>query len=66
MGNNYITTDGSYWGYIDSTVLIVSHDFDYVRKFADKVIMIDKSVVAEGTPDEVFASKIFKDTFGDI
>ena len=50
----------------DMAVLIVSHDFDYVKKYADKVIMLDKTVVAEGTPDEVFNSEIFKETFGDV
>ncbi len=50
----------------DLAVLIVSHDFDYVKKFADKVVMIDKKVVAEGTPEEVFKSKVFIDTFGEV
>ena len=50
----------------DMAVLIVSHDFDYVRKYADQVIMLDKKVVAQGTPEEVFNSQIFKDTFGDV
>ena len=48
----------------DLAVIIVSHDFDYVRKYADKVVMIDKQIVAEGTPEEVFKSEIFIDTFG--
>ena len=50
----------------DMAILIISHDFEYVRKYADKVIMLDKTVVAEGTSDEVFKSEIFKDTFGDV
>ena len=48
----------------DLAVLIVSHDFDYVAKYADNVVMLDKSIVAEGTPEEVFKSKSFIDTFG--
>ncbi len=50
----------------DLAVLIVSHDFAYVKKYADKVVMIDKTVVAEGTPEEVFKSKVFIDTFGEV
>lgn len=50
----------------DLAIILVSHDFDYVKKYADKVIMLDKSVVAKGKPLEVFASQIFKDTFGEV
>lgn len=50
----------------DLAIILVSHDFDYVKKYADKVIMLDKSVVAKGKPEEVFASQIFKDTFGEV
>ena len=48
----------------DLAIILVSHDFDYVKEYADKVIMLDKSVVAKGKPEEVFESKIFKETFG--
>lgn len=50
----------------DLAIILVSHDFDYVKKYADKVVMLDKTVVAKGKPDEVFASQIFKDTFGEV
>ncbi len=50
----------------DLAVIIVSHDFEYVKKYADKVIMIDKKIVSEGTPEEVFNSDIFINTFGNI
>ena len=50
----------------DLAIILVSHDFDYVKKYADKVIMLDKCVVAKGKPNEVFASQIFKDTFGEV
>lgn len=49
----------------DLAIILVSHDFDYVKKYADKVIMLDKSVVARGKPEEVFESKVFKETFGE-
>ncbi len=50
----------------DLAVILVSHDFEYVKKYADKVIMLDKKIVAEGKPDEVFSSNIFIETFGKI
>ena len=50
----------------DLAVLLVSHDFEYVKKYADKVVMIDKKIVCEGTPTEVFSSPIFKETFGEV
>lgn len=50
----------------DLAVILVSHDFEYVKKYADKVVMIDKSVVIDGKPEEVFASKQFIDTFGRV
>lgn len=48
----------------DLAIILVSHDFDYVERFADKVIMLDKTVVAKGKPAEVFASPVFQETFG--
>lgn len=50
----------------DLAIILVSHDFEYVKRYADKVIMLDKFVVAQGKVEEVFESKIFKKTFGEI
>jgi L-cystine transport system ATP-binding protein len=37
------------------TMLIVSHEMNFVRRVADKVVFIDDGVVVEqGTPDEIF------------
>ena len=36
------------------SILLVSHDLDLVKKYADRVILLDKQVVKEGTPEEVF------------
>ena len=38
----------------DMAIILVSHDLDMVRKYADKVILLDKTVIKQGTPDEVF------------
>ena len=45
-------------------VLLVSHDLGLIRKYADKVVLLDKTVVAEGEADEVFRTKAFREAFG--
>lgn len=50
----------------DLAIILVSHDFSFVRKYADYVILLDKTIVKEGTPKEVLSSKEFQDIFGTI
>lgn len=39
------------------TMVIVTHEMNFARNVADKIIFMDKGVIAvEGTPDDVFAS----------
>ena len=39
----------------DTTMIIVTHEMAFAREIADKIIFMDKGVVAaEGTPDEIF------------
>lgn len=45
-------------------ILLVSHDLNVVRQYADHVVLLDKSVLKQGTPDEVFASPEFQKIFG--
>jgi len=47
----------------DLTIILISHDFEAVRKYADKVILIDKVMLKEGSPEVVFNSKEFKSAF---
>jgi len=47
----------------DLTVILISHDFEAVKKYADKVILLDKKILKQGSPNEVFNSKEFKDSF---
>lgn len=47
----------------DLAVILISHDLDYVRKYADKVILIDQSVRKQGSVKEVFASPEFCQVF---
>lgn len=50
----------------DLAAILVSHDLEYVYKYADYVVLLDKTIVKEGTPKEVFASQEFKQVFGNI
>ncbi len=47
-------------------ILLVSHDLSLIKKYADKVVLIDKTVLCQGEIDEVFTSRQFKDSFGYI
>jgi len=44
-------------------VILVSHDFALVEKYATKVVLIDKTIKSIGTADEVFSSDAFSDVF---
>ncbi len=50
----------------DLAIILVSHDFDYVKKYADKVILLDKTIIAKGKPEEVMNSKEFIERFGEV
>lgn len=50
----------------DLSVILVSHDLEYVAKYADYVVLLDKTIRKEGTPEEVYNSMEFKRTFGDV
>ena len=50
----------------DMSIILVSHDLELVRKYADKVILLDKEILKEGTPENVFNSFEFKKRFGEI
>jgi len=45
-------------------ILLVSHDLRFVREYADHVILLDKSVLAQGSAEEVFSSPEFASVFG--
>ena len=40
----------------DLSIILISHDFDLVSKYADRVVLLNGTVLASGTPEEVFAS----------
>lgn len=41
----------------DLAIILISHDLDYVAKYADHVVLLDKTVAKQGTVKEVFESK---------
>ena len=45
-------------------ILLVSHDLNLVRQYADHVALLDKTVLVQGTPDAVYASPEFQRVFG--
>lgn len=48
----------------DMAVILVSHDLEFVRRYADSVVLLDKSILCKGTPSEVFESTAFREIFG--
>ncbi len=44
-------------------ILLVSHDLNLVRQYADHVVLLDKSVLVQGPPDVVYASPEFQKVF---
>lgn len=45
-------------------ILLVSHDLRFVREYADHVVLLDKSVLAQGSAESVFGSPEFTAVFG--
>ena len=44
-------------------ILMVSHDWQLVRKYADSVVLLQRRVLDTGTPEAVFSSPAFEETF---
>lgn len=47
----------------DMVILLISHDLNYVRHHADRVVLLDRQVLASGAPEDVFRSHAFKTAF---
>lgn len=50
----------------DMAVLLVSHDLEFVARYADQVVLLDQTVICRGTAKEVFHSPRFRETFGSL
>lgn len=50
----------------DLAIILISHDLDYVAKYADWVVLLDQTVLKQGTAKEVYQSKEFHQVFGNV
>lgn len=47
----------------DLSILMITHDFGMLPTYADKVVLIDRTIVKKGTPAEVLESEEFRTVF---
>ena len=47
----------------DLSILMITHDFGMLPQYADKVVLIDHTIVKKGSPSEVLQSDEFKNVF---
>ena len=47
----------------DLSILMTTHDLSTLEKYADQVVLIDHTVLAQGTPSEVLSSLAFAQVF---
>ena len=47
----------------DLSILMTTHDFSTLSKYADQAVLIDRTVLSQGKPDEVLASDAFRRVF---
>ena len=47
----------------DITILLVSHDLQLISSYADRVMLLNKTILAQGEPDSVLKSSAFLETF---
>ena len=48
----------------DMAIILISHDLNLVAKHADQVVLLNKGVVCQGTPREVFGDERTRKIFG--
>lgn len=48
----------------DLAIILVSHDLEFVERYADEVVLLDKTVMKAGKPREVLESEEFAKAFG--
>ena len=47
----------------DLSILMTTHDFSILGKYADQVVLIDRTVLKQGTPKDVLDSDAFRQVF---
>lgn len=48
----------------DLAIILISHDLDYVARYADQVILLDQKILKQGTVRQVYESPQFEQVFG--
>lgn len=48
----------------DLSIILVSHDFELVAKHADRVVLLNRTVISSGTPEQVFCDEKTRKSFG--
>ena len=47
----------------DLSILMTTHDFSILPRYADQVVLIDHGLLKQGSPNEVLSSDEFRNTF---
>ena len=47
----------------DLSILMITHDFSLLPRYADQVVLIDHGIKAQGTPESVLGSEAFRQAF---
>ena len=47
----------------DLSILMITHDFGMLHQYADKVVLVDRALLKEGSPEEVLVSSEFRTVF---
>ena len=47
----------------DLSILMITHDFSMLDRYADQVVLIDHTILAKGNPEYVLNSDEFKTAF---
>lgn len=48
----------------DLSIILVSHDLGWISDFADRVVLLNQTILSQGNPSEVYGSKSFREIFG--
>ncbi len=60
----FYTTVSELRNNFDLSVILVSHDLELVAKYADRVVLLNGTVICNGSPKEVFGDERTKKIFG--
>jgi len=48
----------------DLSIILVSHDWTLVSRYADRIVFLDRAVQCCGTPQEVFSNELIQQAYG--